>query len=240
MSCERCASVMERAEEVATRNETLQRSLVKLEKENRGLRTSLAEMHKDASVKPVVEFVVERWRGLTGRRQGLPIGPKQEEVVAKAVKAKWCGRDRALKAVRGISRYPYTSKQGRVAEGPPDRRFDELTDHILKDDETVRKACALADRADREDGLSTDTPPAPAVQLGAWPSFDELGPRPSIKEWWADCPACGSRSMLRIRWVDQGAGVAETRCARGCAEVDVGRALSGLRDGGEAQQRMAA
>ena len=129
---------------------------------------------------------------------------------------------------RGVQRGP----PGRSGNRGQPQRGLEL---ILRDEVMLEKGCALADRADREDGLSTDTPPWPADLLEAWPSFDELGPRPSIKEWWAGCPVCGREGLLRVRWVDQGSGRFDLRCASRCDPARIFGACEALRAGDAGQ-----
>ena len=234
MSCPNCQAMADRGEKVAERNEAFQDEVVEARRKIGFLQGELTKRDKFDVPAADVRFVFDCWRLQCGHERTVELGPARTKLIAAALAAKWCGRDRALKAIRGASRFRYTSSRGRVAAGPAGQRYDEL-ERILKDEVEVGKFCALADRADREDGLSTDSPPWPAEVLGGWPSFDELGPRPAIKEWWSGCPVCAL--PLRVRWLDQGAGGFEVRCVGRCDPALVLGRCEELRDG---EQRVAA
>lgn len=250
MSCENCEklaeqnhALQERAISEHEKREALIDELVELRRKNGGLRGKLAKMEKVDAPEAVVAFCFARW---ADGQPGTPtLGPKRAELLGRAINAKWGGRDRVLKAIRGASRYPYVVNAQRRGVGRDEERHDGLA-LILRDEEQLEKFCKLANRADVADGFRVGRPEVCerlSSRFGAdqvVPLMDEFVVDRSEPQWWAPCPSCGAKEWtaapLAVTWGERGKG--KLKCLRGCSERDVWDALA-LPDH-SAQQELAA
>ena len=196
------------------RNAALQTALTKQGRETAALRAELTNRDKADPVNARVQFAYSRWCELCRPGARSKPGPKRSKVLAAAIKRD--GPESVLRAIYGVSRFPFTSPKGRVAMGAADRRHDEL-ELIVRDEVKVAAHEKLAFRAMLEDGvIRPGQRPDVVSLLGKKYGEDQVWegtsaydvPLDGLAEWWVPCPLheIGHTALypMRVRWGGDG------------------------------------
>jgi hypothetical protein len=196
------------------RNAALQNALTRAGRDNARLQGELSKRDKLDPVDAKVQLAYNRWRELCRPGARSRPGPKRSKALGAAIRRD--GFEPVMRAIYGVSRFPFTSPQGRVATGTADRRHDEL-ELIVRDEVKVAAHQKLAFRAMVEDGV---------IRPGQRPDIvDLLGtkygenqivelldavdvPLDGVAEWWAPCPnherVHVGLAPMRVRWGGDG------------------------------------
>jgi hypothetical protein len=238
-TCENCAAIAEqnhalqqRAVAEHEKREALTNQIVDLTRKNGRLKGELTKLQSAEVPSAEVKFVFDRW---ASAQPGNPkLGPKRSELIARALGAKWGGRERVLRAIRGASRYPYVVNAQRRGQGKREQRHDGL-ELILRDETTLEKFCKLARQADLYDGVVKpgrvpDIVASFDAEQISDPYSDELIvlDDPFAREWWVPCPNHGAshwtEAPMRVTWGDE--GKPELRCLKGCSAEQIAAGLA--------------
>lgn len=200
--------------EADERNAALQTALTRTGRDVARLQGELTKRDKLDPVDAKVQLAYNRWRELCRPGARSKPGPKRSKVLAAAIRRD--GLESVLRAIYGVSRFPFTSPKGRVAIGPADRRFDEL-ELIVRDEVNVASYEKLAFRAMVENGvIRPGERPDVVSLLGKKYGEDQVWegtsaydvPLDGLAEWFVPCPCHENAHIglvpMRVRWGGDG------------------------------------
>lgn len=165
-NCQRCDAERRRADAILADLENAETELRVGRRREQALRTELRKhLEEDAGASDVKEILAE-WKIVCGHPKAkTPMDGARAKAVRRMLKAGY-SVEQLKKAVMGCGRFPYVGATGRLPTGDRTNRHDDLT-LILRDESTVERFIAYADRPDEPPSPDNVVPLRPIQGGGA-------------------------------------------------------------------------
>ena len=170
-----------------------------------------------------IREVLNHWQAHHPRAK-TPTGGKRFVTVKKALKLGFTV-EQLKQALDGLRALPYVGPAGRMAEGKPDQRFDDV-EHALRDEQTIERFIGYLENPPAAASRTPDPKPRPPLVgqaidrvLGKLNTAKPAG----LGKWTACCPAHEDRTAsLSIALGDRGV---VARCFAGCTTEAIADAI---------------